>query len=88
MQGFNNPYYSSPEVAAHFIPQPNALYRVVNVKEQHKALTVTNDNEHKLTLSDYNNSLNQKFVIIPQGNRYAFVVQSTSTALCIFYDSR
>lgn len=75
------------DVPSHFVPQGNTHYRIVAAKETSKALTVVGGT-HNLTISTFKNDASQRFTIIPQGNKYAFVVQSTSTALCIYYDNK
>ena len=86
MQGFSN-YSQHSEVPQYFAPQPNTFYRIVNSRETSKALTIANDSFHTLTISNYQGQPNQKFQIIQQANKYAFIVQSTQTALCIFQDN-
>jgi hypothetical protein len=86
MQGFSLYSYMS-QVPGQFVSQPNTMYRIVNLKEPNKAFTVTKDAENKLTISDYIGDLSQKFIIMPNGNKYAIIVQTSTTAICIYHDN-
>jgi hypothetical protein len=52
-----------------------------------KALTISGNN-HSLSIANYTGDNSQRFLIVPQGNKYALVVQSSSTGLCILYDKQ
>lgn len=81
MQGFSN---FTMEVPNHFVPQINTLYRVVSVKEPSKAFTVIQGKHRfKLCISEYLGDPSQKFTFFTQGNKFAFVSQSSNTALYI-----
>ena len=79
MQGFNN----NGLVLEHFVPQVNTHYRIVSVLDPSKALTISNN---KLTINTYTKDNSQHFTIGSQGDKYAFIVQSTNTGLCVYFD--
>jgi hypothetical protein len=86
MQGFSN-YSHFSDVPSHFVPQGNTHYRIVSALDITKALTVAGPN-HTLTINNYTGDASQRFIIMPQGKKYALVVQSTNTALCIYFDNK
>jgi hypothetical protein len=90
MQGFNqgfsqgsNQGFNKNEVPSHFTPLGNTYYSVVSILDNSKALTIINN---ILMLTNYKGDSSQRFTILPQGNKYAFLVQSTKTGLCVFYN--
>lgn len=74
------------DVPAQFTPVANTDYRVVTILNSNKALTVTN--QGKLTISDYVGDATQKFKLYQNGAKFAFVVQSSNTGLCVNMDSK
>ena len=83
MQGFNN----NNEVPPQFVPLGNTHYRIVSAFNPNFALTVSGNN-HALALGTYTGDASQRFVIAVQGNKYAFIVQSSNTALCVLHDKK
>ncbi len=81
MQGFSN---FSFEVQHQFVPIPNTHYRIVSAKEHNKAFTIMKDHHHqRLAIGDYVGDASQRFTFVQQGNKFAFVVQSSNSALYI-----
>lgn len=55
--------------------------------DTNKAFTIA-ANQNKLTISDYKGDGSQKFKIYQNGDKVAFVVQSTNQGLCIYMDKK
>ncbi len=68
-----------------FIPKDKAIYKIVSILDQSKALTV-NSTSNKAEIQGYNGSPNQKFNIYTQGNKVAFVLVGNQNALCVLED--
>jgi hypothetical protein len=75
-----------PDLPAVFEPKPNTPYKVVSVLDETKCLTVSQDG--KLQIHTFKNEPNQKFNIRWEGKKFAFVVQSLDSALCLFQDKQ
>ena len=78
--------HENAEVPAVFAPKPNTSYKVVSVLDKTKCLTVGNDG--KLHINSFKSENNQKFAIHADNNKFAFVVASNNSGLCIFQDKQ
>lgn len=81
MQGF-----TTNDVPANFVPVTGTHYRIVSIADPSKCLTVAQD--HGLLLKTYTGDASQRFTVMPQNGKFAFIVQSTSTALCVYLDNK
>ena len=80
-----NPVF--PEVPAEFKPVPNTTYKILSAKDNKtKALTI-DKTTNKLVVRTYTGDATQKFNIYQNGDKVAFVVQSTNYGMCIKGDN-
>ena len=67
---------------------PNVHYRIVSAARPRKALTVNSQGEPKCRLKAYNNDGFQRFKVMQENNKYAFVTAANNTALCVYKDEQ
>jgi len=76
----------NPDLPAVFEPKPNTHYKIASVLDENQCLTV--NQEGKLQIHAFKNQPNQKFSVRWENKKFAFVVQSIESALCIFQDKQ
>jgi hypothetical protein len=74
------------EVPANFTSTNNTTYKILSAVNTSKALTVGND--HSARISDYTGDASQRFMIMQDGAKFAFVVGSFQEGLCVLKDAQ
>lgn len=64
----------------------NTQYKILSAMNTSKALTIGND--HGARISDYTGESSQRFMIMQDGPKFAFVVSSFQEGLCVFKDAQ